>query len=129
MKAKGYGLRAMSHNESSVVVTAATLKNYVSQAKMAGRKKSGTKTKTRGGADSGAEGTAPVTESRAGGEESDALLDKQQGAGVVTKALPGVRTPTPPAATTTTIARGTVRPDDGSARRSAFVPKEDTRDI
>src|ERR1700690_651961 len=78
MQAKGYGLRAIADllSENSVVVTAATLKNYLSQAKMAGRKKSGTKTKTRRGADSAAEGTAPVTESRAGGEGSDALLDK-----------------------------------------------------
>ena len=54
MQAKGYGLRAIAEllSENSVVVTAATLKNYLSQAKMAGRKKSGTKTKTRRGADS-----------------------------------------------------------------------------
>ena len=129
MKAKGYGLRAMSHNESSVVVTAATLKNYVSQAKMAGRKKSDTKTKTRRVADSGAEGTAHVMESKAGGEESAASIDRQEGARVVTKAPPEVRTPTPPAATTTSIAKGIARPDDGGARRYAFVPKEDTRDI
>ena len=96
---------------------------------MAGRKKSGSKTKTRRGAGSGAEGTAPATESKAGGEEGAALIDKQQGARVVTKAPPGVRTPTPPAATMTSIAKGIARPDDGGARRSAFVPKEDTRDI
>ena len=48
---------------------------------------------------------------------------------MVTKAPPGVRTPTPLAATTTSIAKGIARPDDGGARRSAFVPKEDTRDI
>ncbi len=130
MKAKGYGLRAIAEllSENSVVVTAATLKNYLSQAKMAGRKKSGTRTKTRRGAESAAEGTAPVTESKAGGEASVASIDSQQGARVVTKA-PGVRTPTPPAATTTSIAKGIARPDDGGARRSAFVPKEDTRDI
>lgn len=135
MQAKGYGLRAIAEllSENSVVVTTATLKNYLSQAKMAGRKKSGTKTKTRRGADSGAEGTAPATESKAGGEGStasvDRQLDKQQGAGPVTKAPPGVRTPTPLAATTTTIAKGIPRLDDGGTRRSAFVPKEDTRDI
>ncbi|MDP9148493.1 MAG: hypothetical protein M3O36_00915 [Myxococcota bacterium] len=131
MQAKGYGLRAIAEllSENSVVVTTATLKNYLSQAKMAGRKKSGTKTKTRRGADSGAEGTAPATESKAGGEGSTALIDKQQGAGPVTKAPPGVRTATPLAATTTTIAKGIPRPDDGGTRRSAFVPKEDTRDI
>ena len=130
MQAKGYGLRAIAEllSENSVIVTAATLKNYLSQAKMAGRKKSGTRTKTRRGAESAAEGTAPVTESKAGGEASVASIDSQQGARVVTKA-PGVRTPTPPAATTTSIAKGIARPDDGGARRSAFVPKEDTRDI
>ena len=110
-------------------MTTTTLKNHLSQAKMAGRKKSGTKTKTRRGADSGVEGTAPVTESKAGGEGSVTSIDRQEGARVVTKAPPGVRTPTPPAATTTSIAKGTARPDDGGARRSAFVPKEDTRDI
>ena len=43
MQAKGYGLRAIAEllSENSVVVTTATLKNYLSQAKMAGRKKSG----------------------------------------------------------------------------------------
>jgi len=131
MQAKGYGLRAIAEllSENSVVVTAATLKNYLSQAKMAGRKKSGTRTKTRRGAESAAQGTAPVTESKAGGEASVASIDSQQGARVVTKAPPGVRTPTPPAATTTSIAKGIARPDDGGARRSAFVRKEDTRDI
>jgi hypothetical protein len=81
------------------------------------------------GADSGAEGTAPVTESKAAGEESATLIDRQEGVRVVTKAPQGVRTPTPPAVMTTMIAKGTARPDDGGARRSAFVPKEDTRDI
>jgi len=108
MQAKGYGLRSIAEllGESSVVVTTATLRNYLSPAKTAGRKKSGTKTKTRRGADSGAEGTAPATESKADGEGTAALIDKQQGAGAVTKAPPGVRTPTPPAATTTSIAKG-----------------------
>jgi hypothetical protein len=131
MQATGYGLRAIAEllSENSVVVTAATLKNYLSQAKMAGRKKSGTKTKTRRGADSGAEGTAPVTEAKAGSEGGATSVDRQEGARLVTKAPPGVRSSTPPVATTTSIAKGTARPDDGSARRSAFVPKEDTRDI
>ena len=131
MQAKGYGLRAIAEllSENSVVVTTATLKNYLSQAKTGGKKKSGTRTKTRRGADSGAEGTAPVTESKAGGEGSVTSIDRQQEARVVTKAPPGVRTPTPPAATTTSIAKGIARPDDVAARRSAFVPKEDTRDI
>jgi len=131
MQAKGYGLRAIAEllSENSVIVTTATLKTYLSQAKMGGKKKSGSKAKTRRGADSGAKGTAPGTESKAGGEGSAALIDKQQGAGVVTKAPPGVRTPTPIAATTTAIAKGIARRDDGGARRSAFVPKEDTRDI
>ena len=131
MQAKGYGLRSIAEllSENSVIVTTATLKTYLSQAKMGGKKKSGSKAKTRRGADSGAKGTAPGTESKAGGEGSAALIDKQQGAGVVTKAPPGVRTPTPIAATTTAIAKGIARRDDGGARRSAFVPKEDTRDI
>jgi hypothetical protein len=131
MQAKGYGLRAIAEllSENSVVVTTATLKNYLSQAKTGGKKKSGSKAKTRRGADSGAEGTAPVTESRAVSEGSAASIDRQQEARVVTKAPSGVTTPTPPTAMTTTIAKGTARPDDGGARRSAFVPKEDTRDI
>jgi hypothetical protein len=131
MQAKGYGLRAIAEllGENGIVVTAATLKSYLSQAKLAGRKKSGSKAKARRGADSGAECTAPATESKAGGEGSGALIDKQEGVGVVTKAPPGVRTPTPLAATTTSIAKGIARIDDGGARRSAFVPKEDTRDI
>jgi hypothetical protein len=77
MQAKGYSLPSIAEllSENSVVVTTATLRNYLNQAKIAGRKKSGTKAKTRRGAASGAEGTAPVTESRAGGEGSDALID------------------------------------------------------
>ena len=84
---------------------------------MAGRKKSGTKAKTRRRADSGAEGTALATESKAGGEGSATSIDRQQEARAVMKAAPGVRTPTPPATTTTTIAQGIARPDDGGARR------------
>src|ERR1700690_3711741 len=114
MQAKGYGLPAIAEllSENGVVVPGATLKNYLSQAKMAGRKKSGTKTKTRRGADSGAEGAAPATELKAGGEGSVASIDRRLGAQVVTKAPLGVRTLTPPAATTPMIAKGTERPDD-----------------
>ena len=91
MQAKGYGLSAIAGllSENSVVVTTATLKNYLSQAKMAGRKKSGTKTKTRRGADSTAEGAARETESKTGGEGTAASRDGQQGAWVVAKAAPG----------------------------------------
>ncbi len=58
------------------MLTVATIKNYLSHAKMAGRKKSGTRTKTLRGADSGAEDTAPVTESKTGGEGSVTSIDR-----------------------------------------------------
>jgi hypothetical protein len=130
MQAKGYGLRAIAEllSDNSVVVTAAT-QELLEPGQDGGEEEERKQDQDAPRADSGAEGTAPVTESKAGGEGSVAFIDKQQGAGVVTKAPPGVRMATPPAATTTSIAKGIARPDDGGARRSAFVPKEDTRDI
>jgi hypothetical protein len=131
MQAKGYGLRAIAEllSENSVVVTAATLKNYLSQAKMAGRKKSGTKTKTRRGGDSGAEGTAPGNGIEGRGEGSAASIDRQEGARVVTKSAAWGEDAHASSGDDEVNREGDSASRRRGARRSAFVPKEDTRDI
>jgi hypothetical protein len=134
MQAKGYGLPAIAEllSDNGLAVTAATLKTYLSEARAGGRKIR-RKAKTRRPVGAEAAETDPTTGSKPAVETHVAAGDVAPGARVVTKAAPAT-TPavtTPPAPTAPAVAsKGTVRPtDDASARRSAFVPKEDTRDI
>ena len=131
MQAKGYGLPAIAEllSDNGVVVTAATLKSYLSQAKMAGRRRSGGKTKPRSGAGARAEAAAPGTAPKPAVGAHAASRDAQPAARPVAKVAPPATMPASPA-TTMAVAKGTARPgDEGGTRRSAFVPKEDTRDI
>jgi hypothetical protein len=125
MQAKGYGLPAIAEllSENGVAVTPTTLKTYLSEARAAGGRKSRRKTKARRPAGTGAKATSPTTGSKA---EVDASGDAKPGVRVVPKAAPSATTPPPPTATLKPPPRPS---DDAGARRSAFVPKEDTRDI
>ena len=128
MQAKGYGLSAIAEllSDNGVVVTAKTLKTYLGEARAAGGRKNRRNAKTQRPVGTGAAATAPTTESKRAHAASG---DAQAGARVVAKAAPAATTPPAPAAPVVTP-KGTARPtDDSSARRSAFVPKEDTRDI
>ena len=131
MQAKGYGLAAIAEflSDNGVVVAAKTLKTYLGEARAAGGRKNRRKNKTHRSVGAGAAATAPTTESRLPVEANAASRGAQPGARAVAKAAPAVTTSPAPAAPAVTP-KGTTRPsDDASSRRSAFVPKEDTRDI
>ena len=68
MQAKGYGLAAIAEllSDNGVVVTAKTLKTYLSEARAAGGRKSRRKAKTHRPVGTGAAVTAPKTEIEAG---------------------------------------------------------------
>ncbi len=131
MQAKGYGLPAIAGllSDNGLAVTATTLKTYLSEARAAGGRKSRRKAKTHRPVRTGAAATAATTESKHAAEAHAASEDAPPGARGIAKAAPAATTP--PAPTAPAVApKGTARPsDDVSARRSAFVPKEDTRDI
>jgi hypothetical protein len=131
MQSKGYGLAAIAGllSDNGVVVTTKTLKTYLGEARAAGGRKNRRKAKAPGPLTAGAAATTATTESKRAAEPHAASADAQPGAWGVAKATPGATTPPPPAAPAVTP-KGTARAsEDASARRSAFVPKEDTRDI
>jgi hypothetical protein len=131
MQAKGYGLPAIAEllSDNGVAVTAKTLKTYLSEARAAGGRKSRRKAKTHRPVGAGAAATGPATASKPAVEANAASGGAQAGTRGVAKGAPAATThPTPTAPVLTP--KGTARPsDDASSRRSAFVPKEDTRDI
>jgi hypothetical protein len=131
MQAKGYGLSAVAEllSDNGVVVTAKTLKTYLGEARAAGGRKNRRKVKAQRPLTAEAAATAPTTESKRAVEAHAASGDAQPGARVVAKAPPPATTPPPPTALAV-APKAAARPsDDASSRRSAFVPKEDTRDI
>jgi hypothetical protein len=131
MQAKGYGLPAIAEllGDNGLAVTATTLKTYLSEARTAGGRKNRRKSKSHRAGGAGVEATAPTTDSKRTVEAHAAAGDAHPGARGIAKAALAATTapaPTEPAVTP----KGTARPsDDASSRRSAFVPKEDTRDI
>ena len=131
MQAKGYGLPAIAEllSDNGLAVTATTLKTYLSEARAPGGRKNRRKTKAHRPAGTGATATAPTTESKRDVDLHAASGDAQPGARGIAKAAPAATTPLTPTAPAV-APKGTARPnDDASSRRSAFVPKEDTRDI
>jgi hypothetical protein len=131
MQAKGYGLSAIAEllSDNGVVVTAKTLKTYLGEARAAGGRKNRRKTKVHRPITDGAPATGPTTESKRAAEAHAALGDAQPGGRAIAKATPAATTP-PASAAPAVTPKGTARPsDEASSRRSAFVPKEDTRDI
>ena len=131
MRGKGYGLPAIAEllSDNGLAVTATTLKTYLNEARAAGGRKSRRKTKARRPVGTEAAATNPTTGSKPAVETRAAPGDAQPGTRVVAKAAPAVTTPTAPTAPAV-ASKGTSRAsDDASSRRSAFVPKEDTRDI
>ena len=133
MQAKGYGLPAIAEllSDNGLAVTATTLKTYLSEARAAGGPKNRRKTKPQRPVGAGPAATAPMTESKRAVEASAASGDAQPGARGVAKGAPAATIPPAPATPTVTPkGTGTARrSDDGSSRRSVFVPQEDTRDI
>jgi hypothetical protein len=131
MQTKGYGLAAIAEllSDNGVVVTTKTLKTYLGEARAAGGRKNRRKAKVQRPATAGAAATTPTTESKRAVDASAASGDPQPGARGSAKAAPAATTPPAPTAPAV-ISKGTTRPgDEASSRRSAFVPKEDTRDI
>jgi hypothetical protein len=131
MQAKGYGLPAIAEllSDNGVAVTAKTLKTYLSEVRAAGGRKSRRKAKTHRPVGAGPAATVPTTGSKPAVEPHAASGDARPGARMVAKAAPAATTPPAPTAPVVTP-KGTARSsDDASSRRSAFVPKEDTRDI
>jgi|CZKU01.1.fsa_nt_gi hypothetical protein len=131
MQAKGYGLPAIAEllSDNGLAVTATTLKTYLSETRAAGGRKNRRKSKAHRPVGTGATATAPTTDSKRAVEAHVASGDAEPGARGIAKVAPAATTPPAPTAPAVTP-KGTARPnDDASARRSAFVPKEDTRDI
>ena len=131
MQAKGYGLPAIAEllSDNGLAVTATTLKTYLSEARTAGGRKSRRTAKARRPVGAGAAATGPSTESKPARDAHAAAGDPQPGDRVVAKAAPAATKPAAPTAPAA-APKATARPsDETSARRSAFVPKEDTRDI
>ena len=133
MQAKGYGLPAIAAHlsDNGLAMTTKTLKTYLTEARATGGRKKRRAAKRVGSA-AGAGSTAPTTESKSVGVAQSGSAAAPQAARVAAKATPPVTTqataPVTPAAAKGTTA--TARPgDDAGMRRSAFVPKEDTRDI
>ena len=134
MQAKGYGLPAIAEllSDNGLAITAKTLKTYLSEARAAGGRKKRVQDQGAPIRGAGAAATAPTTESKPAWRPSAGSGDAPHGARV--RRQGGSRgddagdAPATPAAAKAT--KGTTRPsDDAGARRSAFVPKEDTRDI
>ena len=133
MQAKGYGLPAIAAHlsDNGLAMTTKTLKTYLTEARATGGRKKRRVAKRVGPA-TGAGSTAPTTESMPAGAAQAGSAAGPHAARVVPKSTPPVTTQAT-APVTTAAAKGTTgttRPgDDAGVRRSAFVPKEDTRDI
>jgi hypothetical protein len=131
MQAKGYGLPAIAELlvDNGVVVTAKTLKTYLGEARAAGGRKNRRKAKAQRPLTPGAAATTPTTESKRAVDASAASVDAKPGARGNAKAAARATTPPPPTASAV-APKATARPsDEATSRRSAFMPKEDTRDI
>jgi hypothetical protein len=133
MKAKGYSLSAIAAHlsDNGLALTMKTLKAYVGEARAGGVRKKRSKPKAHRPA-IGAAAITPTTEAKAGVVAGGASAGAKHPARVNTKTAPRVTAPSTATATPATQrgTMGTTRPDDEAAmQRSAFVPKEDTRDI
>jgi hypothetical protein len=131
MQAKGYRLTAIAEllSDNGVGVTVKTLKAYLGEVRAARGRNRRRKTKAHGPLTDGGLATGPTTESKRAAVAHAASGDGQPGARAMAKAAPAATMPLAPTGPAV-ASKATTRPnDDGSARRSAFVPKEDTRDI
>jgi hypothetical protein len=133
MQAKGYGLPAIAAHlgDNGLAMTTKTLKTYLIEARAAGGRKERRAAKRVGSA-AGAGSAAMAADSKPAGVAQAGSATASQAARVVPKTTPPATTqaiaPVTPAAAKGTTA--TTRPgDDAGVRRSAFMPKEDTRDI
>jgi hypothetical protein len=135
MQSKGYGLGAIAGllSENGIAVTPVTLKGYLKQFRVAGGKTAARKSRQRRGL-GGGHAKAPVTAPRSpqgveGEVASSSPKAGREGAAGPEKGGPA-GAPSGAAASGAMTSKGSSRsPDEGAPRRSAFVPKEDTRDI
>ena len=135
MQSKGYGLGAIAGllSENGIAVTPVTLKGYLKEFRAAGGKTSARKSRKHRGSGEGRE-SAPIKAPRSpegvqgevassspkAGREGSAGPEKGGPAGASAGA----------AASGALTSKGSPRSaDEAAPRRSAFVPKEDTRDI
>jgi hypothetical protein len=132
MQAKGYRLPAIAKvlSDNGLVIAAVTLKAYLTEARAPRGRKNRRNAKKRRSARSGAVVTDSTMETKPPVEANVSSGDEQLGARVVVaKTAAAMATPAAHG-TPATAPKGTARPsDEASARRSASVPKEDTRDI
>jgi hypothetical protein len=133
MQSKGYGLPAVAEHlkDNGLAISTKTLKAYLKEAGAGGGRSKPRKPKARRSATGNAAAAATVP-SKLPLSASGGLPGAQQSVRVTPKAGPAAATS--PAASATSVATkaspGAPRPGDEAAmRRSAFVPKEDTRDI
>ena len=134
LQSKGYSLGAIAGmlSDKGMAVSAGTLKNYVSLAKVAGGKKTrgkGKKHSKSGGGQSAANATEHRSEVKEA-HNSPSRSDSRGGVGSLEKVARGALPPT----TTTAGAREASkqpppRTEEGAQRRSAFVPPPDSEDI
>jgi hypothetical protein len=136
MQSKGYSLGAIAKmfSENGIVVTAVTLKSYLNQVKPMRGRKGIRKGKQRRGVDD-ARSDGPIRDPQsavpvnAAGERSGATevrAASQKSEKVAGEVAPKVEAT---AAVTKSPRAAPRQADEGGARRSAFVPKEDTEDI
>jgi hypothetical protein len=131
MRSKGYGLRAIADvlSENGVAVTAVTLKGYLKRFKSAGGKKSARKRGNRRGRGDGQTNTlVGVSASSEGAHDDVAPSSPKAGREGAAGAPAGASSGTANAVGATSKGRPRSA-EEGAPRRSAFVPREDMRDI
>jgi hypothetical protein len=126
MQAKGYDWEAIARllSEQGIAVTAVTLKSYLHQAKAPAARKVARKLK---GVRESERGASPERSDTA---ESRTIRATARAESHADKAAPVVATPAAAKPSAEESSKAKARPAvDGTARRSAFVPEEDSDDI
>src|ERR1700677_4608891 len=135
MQSKGYGLGAIAGllSENGIAVTAVTLKGYLKEFRAAGGKTSARKSRQRRGSGRG-QANAPIKAPRSPEGVQGEVVSSSPKAGA--EGSVGREKGAPAGASSGAAASGALTSkgsprstDEGAPRRSAFVPKEDTRDI
>jgi hypothetical protein len=135
MRSKGYGLGVIAGvlSENGVAVTPVTLKGYLKQLRAAGGKTSARKSRQRRGSrDSQANAPANPARSPEGvqGEEASSSPKAGREGSVGPERGGPAGASSGAAASGALTSKGSAPPADaGAPRLSAFVPREDTRDI
>ena len=131
MQSKGYGLGAIAGllTENGIAVTAVTLKGYLKEFRAAGGKTSARKSRQHRGSGGGQESASAKAPRSPEGVQGEGASSSPK-AGREGAVGPEKGAPAGAAASGALTSKGSLRSaDEGAPRRSAFVPKEDTRDI